>query len=472
MTSISTSKADVIWSYIGTVVSMASGFVLLPLLMRFLTPDELGLWYVFVAVSSLAMLFEFGFNPTFARNIVYVISGARRLTREGCDFDSVEQGVDWHLLNTVIRASRLVYAAIATAVTLVLATLGAMYVGVVSSHIPGPSRWISWGIFLASVFLNLYFLYSITLLRGYGDVAGENRAKTLARLSQLTVSALLMLAGMGLVGASLGYLANGVLLRVFATLQLRKHSDIRAGLASDHANITTAEVKSVLGTVSHVALRDGFVQLACYASTQAMSIVGSLTLGLAETGTYSVLLQFGTAVYNFAGAYPKSFFPAFQAAHASHDIKRQRSIVSQGVAAYWSLLILGVTGISIVIMPLLPFIKEGFVPNLPLFLTLCLYLGLWNQHSIFCNYIIGMNEIPYVRGYVCAALVGVPLSYALSGPLGLGSWGLVIGQAASQAMYNNWKWPMYLAGRLGTSYRALFRQGIEALKARVEHLGA
>ena len=103
--------------------------MLLPLLMRFLTPDELGLWYVFVAVSSLAMLFEFGFNPTFARNIVYVISGARRLTREGCDFDSVEQGVDWHLLNTVIRASRLVYAAIATAVTLVLATLGAMYVG-------------------------------------------------------------------------------------------------------------------------------------------------------------------------------------------------------------------------------------------------------------------------------------------------------------------------------------------------------
>ena len=115
-------------------------------------------------------------------------------------------------------------------------------------------------------------------------------AKTLAWLSQLIVSALLMLAGMGLVGASLGYLADGVLLRVFATLQLRKHSDIRAGLASDHVNITTAEVKSVLRTVSHVALRDGFVQLACYASTQAMSIVGSLTLGLAETGTYSVLL--------------------------------------------------------------------------------------------------------------------------------------------------------------------------------------
>lgn len=472
MRTIKTSKADVIWNYIGTIVSMASGFVLLPLLMHFLTPDELGLWYVFVAVSNLAMLFEFGFNPTFARNIVYVISGARRLTREGCDFDSVESGVDWHLLKTVVRASRLVYAAIAVAVTLVLATLGTLYVGAVSSHVHGASRWISWVIFVVSVFLNLYFLYSITLLRGYGDVAGENRAKTFARLAQLAVSALLMLAGMGLVGASLGYLANGLLLRVFASFQLRKHGDIRAGLASDSAATTVAEVRSVLGTVSHVAWRDGFVQLACYASTQAMSIVGSLTLGLAETGTYSVLLQFGNAVYNFAGAYPKSFFPAFQAAHASHDVERQRAIVSKGVVAYWGLFLFGVTGVSLVIMPLLPFIKEGFVPDLPLFLALCLYLGLWNQHSLFCSYIIGMNEIPYVRGYVCAALVGVPLSYALSGPLGWGSWGLVIGQAISQALYNNWKWPMYLTARLGVSYRGLFLQGIKVLGAQIEHRDA
>ena len=471
MANIHTSKADVIWNYIGTIVSMASGFALLPLLMRFLTPDELGLWYVFVAVSNLAMLFEFGFNPTFARNIVYVVSGARCLTREGCDFDSVEPGVDWHLLKTVVRASRLVYAAIAIAVTLVLATLGTLYVGAVSSHVPSPSRWISWVIFVTSVFLNLYFLDSITLLRGYGDVAGENRAKTFARLTQLAVSALLMLAGMGLVGASLGYLANGLLLRMFASFQLRKHGDIRSGLASDHSAITAVEVRTVLGTVSHVAWRDGFVQLACYASTQAMSIVGSLTLGLAETGTYSVLLQFGNAVYNFAGAYPKSFFPAFQAAYASHDVNRQREIVSKSVVAYWGLLLFGTAGVSLMVMPLLPFIKEGFVPDIPLYLVLCLYLGLWNQHSIFCNYIIGMNEIPYVRGYVCAALVGVPLSYILSGPLGWGSWGLVIGQSVSQAIYNNWKWPMYLAHRLNVSYRSLLTRGFIFWFSKIRALG-
>ena len=445
MTGIKTSKKDVIWNYIGTTVSMSSGFVLLPLLMHFLTPDELGLWYVFVAISNLAMLFEFGFNPTFARNIVYVISGARRLTQEGCDFNSVEEGVDWHLLKTVIRASRLVYAAIAVAVSLTLATAGTAYVNAISSQTSNAGSWVSWGIFVVSVFLNLYFLYSITLLRGYGDVAGENRAKTFARLAQLGVSALLLLAGMGLVGASLGYLANGVLLRIFASVQLRKHGEIRTGVVSDGSSVSIAEVRSVLATVSHLAWRDGFVQLACYASTQAMSIVGSLTLGLAETGTYSVLLQFGNAVYHFASAYPKSFFPAFQSAHTSHDIERQREIVSKGIVAYWGLFLLGVAGVSIVVMPLLPLVKEGFVPNLPLFIALSLYLGLWNQHSIFCNYIIGMNEIPYVCGYVVAALIGVPLSYLLSGTLGWGPWGL--GPSLSINPGKNDRGPNWLNGR-------------------------
>lgn len=460
MAVVKTSRADVIWNYVGTIVSMASGFVLLPLLVRFLTPDELGLWYVFVAVSNLAMLFEFGFNPTFARNIIYVISGARRLTQEGCDFDSVGEGIDWHLLKTVVRATKFVYACIATVVVLVLATAGTAYIDLVSASVPGAGRWVSWAIFCSSVFLNLYFLYSITLLRGYGDVAGENRAKTLARISQLLVSALLLFAGMGLVGASLGYLANGVLLRVFASFQLGKHRSICIGLAGDSSSTSVREIRNILSTVSHVAWRDGFVQLACYASTQAMSIVGSLTLGLAETGTYSVLLQLANAVYHFAGAYPKSFYPAFQAAHAAHEVDRQRVIVSKGIVVYWGLFAAGAMGVAFVIMPLLPFIKEGFSPDLPLFLALCLYLSLWNQHSIFCNYIVGMNEIPYMLGYVVAALIGVPLSYLLAGPLGWGAWGLVLGQAVSQAIYNNWRWPTYLAGKIGTTYRRLMMDGL------------
>ena len=466
VTTIKTSRSDVIWSYVGTIVSMGSGFVLLPLLMYFLSDDELGLWYVYVAVANLALLFEFGFNPTFARNIVYVVSGARRLTRNGCDKDSIQEGIDWHLLNVVIRASKLVYAAIAIVVLIALAVFGSMYVGYITRGLSGVGHWIAWGVFCLSIFLNLYYLSFITVLRGYGDVAGENRSKTFAKLSQLVVSGVLLLMGFGLIGASIGYLANGLLMRVFASIRLRSHKVIAQGRASDERAVSLGEVRNVLSTIIHIAWRDGLVQIACYISTQAMSIISSLTLGLAATGTYSVLLQLATAVYHFAAAYPKSFFPAFQARYTENDVMGQRKIASTGVVAYWGLVVFGTAGVALVILPLLPYVKPGVVIDVPLFIFMCLYLGLWQQHSIFCNYIIGMNEIPYMRGYIVAAVLGVTLAFVFAGVLGWGAWGIVAGQAVSQLVFNNWMWPMYLAKKLGTTYRTLMADGFRSWWAK------
>ncbi|MDO4291396.1 MAG: O-unit flippase-like protein [Eggerthellaceae bacterium] len=456
---IRTTRSDVIWNYVGTTVSMASGFVLLPLLIYFLSGEELGLWYVYVAVANLAALFEFGFNPTFARNIVYVVSGARRLLGEGRDGASLGEGVDWHLLNTLIRASKAVYAAIALLVLLLLATAGSAYVAYVSAGLDGFGVWASWGVFCASVFLNLYFLWSTTVLRGYGDVAGEKKATTLGKLAQLAVSAALLLAGAGLVGAAVGYLANAAVMRVAAVAMLRRHRGVEEGRRGDPNAVSVADVRAALPKVAHLAWRDGVVQIALYTSTQATSITCSLFLGLAETGTYSVLLQLATAVYNLAVAYPKTFFPAMQSAFAEGDVDRQRRYVSEGVVAYWVLLLFGIVGVCVAVLPLLPLIKPGVTADYGLFLGLCVYLGLLQQHSVCCNYIISMNEIPYMRGYLLAAALGAALVWLLCGPLGWGAWGIVAGQAASQAVYNNWRWPQYLCRRLGTTYPAMLREG-------------
>ena len=440
---------------------MTSGFILLPLLMLFLTSDELGLWYVFIALSGFAMLFEFGFNPTFARNIVYVVSGARRLSAEGCDKDSVDEGIDWHLLNTLVKASKVVYAVIAAAVLLLLGTVGSAYVAYIAVGMDPVVIWGSWALFCIATFLNLYFLWSITILRGYGDIAGEKKASVIGKVAQLAVSAVLLAAGLGLLGAAAGFLANAVAMRLSAVVLLRGHREIEAGRRSDATPVNAAAVKNVFSTVFHVAWRDGLVQIALYASTQAMSIMSSLFLGLSETGTYSILLQFANAVYNFAAAYPKAFFPAMQSAFADGDVKLQRHYVSTGIVGYWALMVLGAAGVCVIILPLLPLFKPDISIDFALFLGICLYLGLLQQHSIFCNYIISMNEIPYMRGYITAALLGIVLVYLLCGVLGMGAWGIVLGQAISQAVYNNWKWPMYLCEKIGSSYRRVLAAGVK-----------
>ena len=66
---ISVGKKDVIWSYASMALTMIVNLFLLPLYIYFFTPDMVGLWYVFISIGSIALLFDFGFSVTFARNI-------------------------------------------------------------------------------------------------------------------------------------------------------------------------------------------------------------------------------------------------------------------------------------------------------------------------------------------------------------------------------------------------------------------
>lgn len=464
MARIKTQKSDIVWNYIGTILSMSSGFVLLPLLMHYLSSDELGLWYVYVALSNFALLFEFGFSPTFARNIIYVISGARRLSAEGCDTASVEDGIDWHLLNTVIKASKVIYAIISLTVTALLLTVGSVYVSYITIGMDPIVIWGSWVLFCFSVFLNLYFLWATTVLRGYGDVAGEKKALVVSKITQLALSAMLLVAGCGLMGAAGGYLASSVMLRLSTIIFIRKHKKFNEGRLSDSRSVKASAIKEILFTILHIAWRDGVVQIALYASTQAMSILSSLFLGLSETGTYSVYLQFSNAICSFATAYPNSYFPAMQSAYAEDDQLAQRRYVSTGITGYWALAIAGTVGVCLVFLPLLPFLRQDISVNVPLFIALSLYLALLNQHSLCCCYIVGMNEIPYMFGYISAAVFGCVFVYFFCNAFAMGAWGIVLGQALSQLIYNNWKWPKYLCCKLGFSYRECLQEGLSVWK--------
>lgn len=95
-----------------------------------------------------------------------------------------------------------------------------------------------------------------------------------------------------------------------------------------------------------------------------------------------------------------------------------------------------------------------------LFLGLLVYLALWEHHSICCNYIINMNEIPYMLGYIVAAVLGVVVSIVLLMIDGIGVWSLVLGPLIAQLIYNNWKWPLYLSKKLELPYHRLIKCGV------------
>ena len=215
MAKINTTKSDIIWNYVSTVLSMGSSFLLLPFLLAYLSNAELGLWYTFVAIGNLTLLFEFGFTPTFARNIVYCLSGARSISKSGYDSSQVGDSVDYELLGKLIKTSRIVYALISCVVLMLAATVGTAYISSISSAIDPFSCWTAWLVFCFDVFFNLFFFHYTTCLRGFGDISAESRAKSYGRIGQLVVSAFLLFMGFGIIGAAIGYMFNDIVLRFF-----------------------------------------------------------------------------------------------------------------------------------------------------------------------------------------------------------------------------------------------------------------
>src|SRR5689334_4217045 len=76
-------QSAVLWSLFATVLRLFSGVLVLPLVVRKLPPEDLGLWYVFLALQGIAALFDLGFSPAVTRAAGYLWAGAAELRRFG-----------------------------------------------------------------------------------------------------------------------------------------------------------------------------------------------------------------------------------------------------------------------------------------------------------------------------------------------------------------------------------------------------
>src|SRR5262245_59541715 len=76
-------NSTVVWSWLFNAFRLASGIILLPLLLRKLSTPDLGMYYVFVNVVALVPLIDFGFAPTVGRFVSYAMGGAESIQAQG-----------------------------------------------------------------------------------------------------------------------------------------------------------------------------------------------------------------------------------------------------------------------------------------------------------------------------------------------------------------------------------------------------
>ena len=329
---ISIKKRDVLWSYGSMALTMAVNLLLLPLYIYFFTPDMVGLWYVFISIGSIALLFDFGFSITFARNITYCWSGAQELKAKHVAFSESKE-VNFSLLKAVLKACQSIYAILGGSALVLMYTLGMYYIG----SLVGPnSRWeayIAWAAYGFGIFLNLYYSYYISFLRGVGAITLANKSIVYARLLQMVFTIVLLLLSFGIIGASIGYLIYGLGFKLFGHRYFYKYEHIGEKLRAA-TNLVATSTADIFRTIWYNAWRDGIVSISNYISTQATIIISSFYLSLAQTGMYSIAIQLTTAVAVVASTLYNTYQPAFQNAYITKDQPRLRELFSFSVTLF------------------------------------------------------------------------------------------------------------------------------------------
>lgn len=454
---IQTSHSDILWNYLSVFFSVGVQVIWLPMLLHFLSADDLGVWYIFASMGGIVALFDFGFTPQMSRAVTYAWSGAEKLLKFGTVRTEENRPTNYALLGTVFRSCRVLYLFVALLAAVALFLFGTWYLWDILADF-SLERQISWAIYVLSTVLNLYIGWYLVALRGVGGVKECGKAITIAKGIQFVLGSFLLWQGLGLVGLALTTLISSMTQRGLAKYFLVH----RYGLFRDFLRKyrdARYSVRETLTTLWPNAWRDGLVTISFMLTNQATVLLAGKCLSLAETGIYSVSVQILNVLFGIAGSLTSSYGPAMVSAFATRNLASVREMVGRGVATFYWISIGGALLFVTIGVPILQFFRESFQIDRLVFLLLAFHMFLLGRHRSSGGIIVMTNQLPYTKAFILSAVFGFLLSAFFTGYCGWGIYGLILGPLFVQSLYNNWYWNHYVAKRLGTTEFGFVRDG-------------
>lgn len=382
---IGVNRKDVIWSYLSVITSFVASVITLPIIIYFLEGDILGLWYVFASLGSVTILFDFGFTVTFARNITYCWSGAKRLSKQGVS-DDVSTETDFVMMRDILYTCKRIYLVIAGLAFLLLVTVGTFYILHISRGITGYTHIIAWIVYAFAAFLNLYYNYFDSFLRGVGAVQKANQNRVFARIAQLVVMVVLLFLGVGILGLSIAYLVFGVVFRMLGKNAFYKYQGIGEKLKEVTEPVQNSVIKKTFQTIWFNAWRDGVVSLSSYLSGQATVILCSLYLSLTDTGIYSIGMQIANVVLMLSSTLYVTYQPSLQSNWIKRNIPEVKRIMTLIERVFILSFVAGVILVVTIGLPILRYIKPDVIIGVPVLLGLFLGQFLIGYRDCFTSF--------------------------------------------------------------------------------------
>jgi O-antigen/teichoic acid export membrane protein len=443
-------RKDVAWNFAATSLRIASGIIVMPLSLRLLSNQDIGLWGIFLTIGTLTGLLDFGFSNSFSRNITYIFSGAKELKAEGfAAVNHEDKTIDYGLLKSVIAAMRRYYGILALIFVIVFAVAGTEYMLSVLQKYNGNRThvfiaWILYGILAA---YQLYTYYYDSLLQGRGYMKRSKQIVVISQCTQIVVIVSCLLMGMGLVSMVTGLLANVIVGRILAYLSFYD-KEIKKSLRQAEA----LPVQEIMKIMTPNALKIGLTTLGSFLITKIAMLIAPLYLPLSDIGSYGITKQMIDLIGAIGGLWFATYYPQITQYRVKDNIEGVKRLYLK--SKIWLVLIFVCGGLGLIFLgePILMLIrsKTHLLPQgaIALFVFFTL-LDVNNSFSMAS--LLTKNEVPFVKSFLIAGIFTLSLLLLFFKFTTLGIWGMILGPAIAQCAYQNWKWPLYMAKELKIS---------------------
>ncbi|MDU0314724.1 O-unit flippase-like protein [Phycicoccus sp. M110.8] len=459
MSGIRIARRDVFWTYANLVLSSGVNLLLLPLILWALTPDEVGQWYVYSALGGLSLVLDFGLSATLSRHVTFAWCGVSTIEKQGYTDQQLDGQPNYPLLRSLVAATKWAYHLVGATALLLAATVGTLHVQhAVHAGSIVDKQLTSWWVYVAAIWINTSMAYWNPLLRGVGAVAETGQANVAGKIAQLLFTSAALVAGFGLLGVSVSYLASTFVFRWMSKRYFRR----RSGLLHESRDEEGAYSRSaLLRTIWPNAARQGVVSLSQYVMTWSPVLISSGFLGLRQAATVGLTVQILGIIKVFGNALFNAFLPQFSSLRLTGDLDRLRARVALvlGSATYS---ILGLGTLALVVGPPGLHLLGTDVRLMPLAYGLCFFLSEWavNQYALVSGYLGTANRVPMHKAYFITALVGTAGQFLAVSRLGWGLWGVIVPPLLASLVYNDWIWFRRAATDLRTTSLGLLGRSL------------
>lgn len=459
---VDTKSKDIIWNYLGIFFSLGIQVVWLPILIHYLPPDILGLWYVFISIGGIVELFDCGFNPTISHCITYAWSGATDLKKQDVFFSNEEKDTNYALVFGIMNTCRYLYLGIAVLAAITMICIGTVYIQRIAGAYLSVQLYMAWAIYILSVFFNIYIGYYSVVLIGIGDVFRKNKANILSKAFFLIIGSITLISGLGILGLSIAFFSSGIVLRYLCKYYLM-HEHHFSDISIKYKKQTRYTIKYILSTMWFNAWRDGLVTVTAYLTGQATVLIISGFLTLYETGIYSFSLQIINVIMGIASGLFNAYLPALQSAYVTQSSDLTKKLYATAVACFYYVSIIGVLGVSFVGIPIIQFIRNDFFIDKIEFILLACSMFLMARHRISASFISTTNQLPYTFSFIFFAILSTLAIYIGLSHFHVQLIEVILIPLCIQAVYNHWKWNMVVNKKLNFNELTLFLFGSKEL---------